>query len=83
MASSGVLVVQAELVKCCRGSWEQMNTEARTFLPCWGVGPLPSTFVITNLTMRAGCWFWDNSGGGLAVLIQGCNRFWLSRLWWW
>lgn len=46
MASSGVLVVQAELVKCCRGSWEQTDIEARTFLPCRGVGPLPPPLVL-------------------------------------
>jgi len=48
-----------------------------------GLGEFSLAFGITNPTVRAGCWFWDNSGGGRAVLIRGCHRFWLSRLWWW
>lgn len=83
MASPGVPVVQAELVKCCRGAWEQADIGAGTCPALQGCGGSPPTFSITNPTMRTGCWFWDNSGGGRAVLIQGRNRFWLSRLWWW
>lgn len=33
--------------------------------------------------MRVGCWFWDNSGGGCAVMTQVHNCSWLSRLRWW
>lgn len=86
MASPGVPVVRAELVKCCRDtSWEQADMEAGTCPalrgPGWGEGGVSPTFTITKPAMRAGGWGWDSSGGGHAVLIQGCCRFWLSRLW--
>lgn len=82
MASFGMLVVQAELVKCCRGtSWEQTDIEAGTCPALQGyVGGSPPTFSVTNPAMRAGCWFWGSSGGGHAVLIEECYCFWLSRL---